>query len=316
MSRHLLSGLALFLVAVVISPTLRAQARTARDGVYSAAQATRGQAIYKDKCAPCHGEMLEGLLGPPLAGDEFLKAWANQPLSELANKIEKTMPQSDPGSLMRPDVIDLVAHILQVGKFPAGQAALPAGDDALKLITLAPAGAAPAAALSPVASHATAVPPPSANLAQLMRGIFFPSSNIIFNVQGHDPGEKKDDKPYEPSSTGNFSWADWGAGIYSPWEVVDFAALAIADAAPLLLVPRRCENGRSAPVEREDWNKFALELIEAGKAAYKASQSRSQEAVSDVSNQLADACLHCHEVYRDKPGGTTADPSNKAARCF
>jgi len=316
MSRHLLPGLALFLVAVVISPTLRAQARTARDGVYSAAQATRGQAIYKDKCAPCHGEMLEGLLGPPLAGDEFLKAWANQPLSELANKIEKTMPQSDPGSLMRPDVIDLVAHILQVGKFPAGQAALPAGDDALKLITLAPAGAAPAAALSPVASHATAVPPPSANLAQLMRGIFFPSSNIIFNVQGHDPGEKKDDKPYEPSSTGNFSWADWGAGIYSPWEVVDFAALAIADAAPLLLVPRRCENGRSAPVEREDWNKFALELIEAGKAAYKASQSRSQEAVSDVSNQLADACLHCHEVYRDKPGGTTADPSNKAARCF
>jgi len=316
MSRHLLSGLALFLVAVVISPTLRAQARTARDGVYSGAQATHGQAIYKDKCAPCHGEMLEGLLGPPLAGDEFLKAWANQPLSELANKIEKTMPQSDPGSLMRPDVIDLVAHILQVGKFPAGQAALPAGDDALKLIALAPAGAAPAGALSPVASHATAVPPPSANLAQLMRGIFFPSSNIIFNVQGHDPGEKKDDKPYEPSSTGNFSWADWGAGIYSPWEVVDFAALAIADAAPLLLVPRRCENGRSAPVEREDWNKFALELIEAGKAAYKASQSRSQEAVSDVSNQLADACLHCHEVYRDKPGGTTADPSNKAARCF
>ncbi|HEY3092646.1 MAG TPA: cytochrome c [Vicinamibacterales bacterium] len=316
MSRHLLPGLALFLVAVVISPTLRAQARTARDGVYSGAQATRGQAIYKDKCAPCHGEMLEGLLGPPLAGDEFLKAWANQPLSELANKIEKTMPQSDPGSLMRPDVIDLVAHILQVGKFPAGQAALPAGDDALKQIALAPTGAAPAAALSPVASHATAVPPPSANLAQLMRGIFFPSSNIIFNVQGHDPGEKKDDKPYEPSSTGNFSWADWGAGIYSPWEVVDFAALAIADAAPLLLVPRRCENGRSAPVEREDWNKFALELIEAGKAAYKASQSRSQEAVSDVSNQLADACLHCHEVYRDKPGGTTADPSNKAARCF
>jgi len=38
--------------------------------------------------------------------------------------------------------------------------------------------------------------------------------------------------------------------------------------------------------------------------------------VSDVSNQLADACLHCHERYRDKPGGTTADPSNKAARCF
>jgi gas vesicle protein len=215
-------------------------------------------------------------------------------------------------------VIDLVAHILQTGKFPAGRADLPATEDALTQVVLAPNAAAPAAAaLSPVASHGAPLPPPSANLAQLMRGIFFPSSNIIFNVQGHDPNEKKDAKPYEASASTNFSWADWGAGIYSPWEVVDFAGLAIADAAPLLLAPgRRCENGRAVPVNNDDWNQFVRELIEAGKAAYKASQTRNQETVSDVSNQLADACLHCHERYRDKPGGTTADPSNKAARCF
>ena len=298
------------------SPVIHAgQARAASAGVYSAAQATRGQAVFKDKCAACHGDMLEGLVGPPLAGDEFLKAWGNQPLSELVRKIQKTMPQTEPGSLTRPQAVDLVAHILQVGKFPAGQTALPDEEDALKQVTLAPAGA-PAATLSPVASHATAVPPPAANLGQLMRGIFFPSSNLIFEVQGHDPGEKKDGKPYEPGANDNFSWAQWGAGIYSPWEVVDFAALAIADAAPLLLVPRRCENGRAVPIERDDWNKFTLELIEAGKAAYKASQARNQELVSDVSNQLADACLHCHEVYRDHPGGTPADPSNKAARCL
>jgi mono/diheme cytochrome c family protein len=316
MSRRLLAAVALAIFALTTaSVVVRAgQVRTAREGVYSDAQATRGQAVFKEKCAVCHGEMLEGLLGPPLAGDEFLKAWGNQPLAELVNKIQKTMPQSEPGTLTRPQAIDLVAHILQVGKFPAGQAALPEGEDALKQVVLAPA-ASPAAALSPVASHAVALPPPTANLAQLMRGIFFPSSNIIFNVQGHDPGEKTDAKPYEPSANGNFSWADWGAGIYSPWEVVDFAALAIADAAPLLLTPRRCENGRAAPVDRDDWNRFTLELIDAGKAAYRASQMRNQEMVSDVSNQLADACLHCHEVYRDKPGGTTADPSNKAARC-
>src|SRR5258705_10911570 len=224
--------------------------------------------------------MLEGLLGPPLGGDEFQKGGGNQPLAELVNKIQKTMPQSEPGTLTRPQAVDLVAHILQVGKFPAGQAALPEGEDALKQVVLAPAAASPAAALTPVASHA--VPPPSANLAQLMRGIFFPSSNIIFNVQGHDPGEKKTDAPYEPSATGNFSWADWGAGIYSPWEVVDFAGLAIADAAPLLLAPgRRCENGRTVPVERDDWTKFTMELIEAGQAAFKASQARTQELGND-----------------------------------
>jgi hypothetical protein len=147
-----------------------------------------------------------------------------------------------------------------------------------------------------------------------MRGIFFPSSNLIFNVQTHDPGEIKTGK-YEPAPNASFSWVDWGAGIYSGWELVDYAAVSIADAAPLLLAPRRCENGKPAPVEREDWIRFTNQLVEAGRAAYKASQSRNQEAVSEVSNQLADACLQCHEVYRDKPGGTTADPSNKAARC-
>ena len=61
--------------------------------------------------------------------------------------------------------------------------------------------------------------------------------------------------------------------------------------------------------------KERLALAEAGRAAYRASQTRKQEAVSEASNQLADACLHCHEVYRDKRGGTKTDPSNKAARC-
>jgi S-disulfanyl-L-cysteine oxidoreductase SoxD len=318
MWRHLISGFALLVAAAIASPTIHGQARTARDGVYTVSQATRGQAAFKEKCAACHGDMLEGLVGPPLTGDEFLKTWGNQPLSELVNKIQKTMPQTDPGSLMRPEVIDLVAHILQTGKFPPGGADLAAGDDALKQVLLSPGAAAPAAAvLSPVASHGAPLPPPSANLAQLMRGILFPSSNIIFNVQGQDPGEKKAGTPYEPSANANFSWADWGAGIYSPWELVDYAALSIADAAPLLLVPgRRCENGRPVPSDNDEWNQFTRELIEAGKAAYKASQTRSQDAVSEVSNQLADACLHCHERYRDKPGGTTADPSNKAARCF
>jgi len=258
--------------------------------------AMRGQAMFKEKCAVCHGDALEGVVGPPLKGDDFAKAWSNQ--SALVDKIQKTMPQDNPGSLTAAEVNDVVAFIVREG----GGAR--------------PAASAAAAPLAPVASHPAASFPPAANLAQLMRGIFFPSSNIIFNVQGHDPGEKKDGKPYEASATGAFNWADWGAGIYSPWEVVDFAGLAIADAAPLLLVPRRCENGRQAPVEKDDWNQFVRELVEAGRAAYKASQTRNQEAVSDVSNQIADACLHCHERYRDKPGGTTADPSNKAARCF
>ena len=83
----------------------------------------------------------------------------------------------------------------------------------------------------------------------------------------------------------------------------------------MLLVPRRCENGRAAPVERDDWVKFTREMVDAAREVYKAAQTRKQEPVSDATNVLADACLNCHVVYRDKEGGTAADPSNKAARC-
>ena len=49
------------------------QARPITAGVYSAAQATRGKALFTDQCAACHGEMLEGVVGPPLTGNDFLK---------------------------------------------------------------------------------------------------------------------------------------------------------------------------------------------------------------------------------------------------
>ena len=92
--------------------------------------------------------------------------------------------------------------------------------------------------------------------------------------------------------------------------------IALVDSAPLLLAPgRRCENGKPVPVERADWVRYTAELADAGRAAYRASQSRNREAVIELTNRIADACLQCHEAYRDKPGGTTFDPSNKAARC-
>jgi hypothetical protein len=232
--------------------------------------------------------------------------WDTRPLIDLVDKIEKTMPATNPGTLTHAQATDLVAHLLKSSAFPSGAAEL-GGDTMLKQITLpAPAGSVPGA------PTITSAKPPG-NMAQLMRGILFPSSNLLFQVQTYDPAAPK--TGYEPG-TASFSWVDWGSGIYSGWELVDYAAIAIAESAPLLLTPdRRCENGKPVPIDRPDWIRFTAELAEAGRAAYRASQSRNREAVSDVTNQIADACLHCHEVYRDKPGGTTADPSNKAARC-
>jgi hypothetical protein len=255
---------------------------------------------------------LGGGLGPPLSGSGFIAAWGAQPLWELARKIRNTMPENDPGKLTPSQTADLIAHLLQAGKFPSGRAELAADEKALNAIVLP---APPPQAVTPAASPAPAFPAVG-NLAQVMRGILFPSSNIIFNVQTNDPGAPVKPGPAGAGGSAGFSWVDWGAGIYKGWEIVDNAAVSVAESAPLMLTPgRRCENGRPVPVDRPDWIKFSHELAEAGRAAYKASQTRSQEAVSDATNQLADSCLHCHMVYRDKPGGKAGDPSNKAARC-
>jgi hypothetical protein len=83
-----------------------------------------------------------------------------------------------------------------------------------------------------------------------------------------------------------------------------------------MLTPgRRCENGKPVPVDDPRWIKFTQELFDAGVAAYKAAQTRNQETVSDATNVIADACLHCHEVYRDHPGARPGAPPNRAARC-
>jgi hypothetical protein len=96
--------------------------------------------------------------------------------------------------------------------------------------------------------------------------------------------------------------------------MVDYAAVAITESAPLMLTPgRRCENGKPVPVDRPDWIKFTQELAEAGRAAYRASQTRSQQAVSDSTTQLAESCSHCHQVYRDKRGPRGGGPGGAAA---
>lgn len=302
---------ALAFAGVFWTAIARAQ-QTAADGVYTDAQAARGQAVYVEQCQACHGATLAGGLGPPLAGAGFLRVWDTLPLADLVDKIRNTMPATNPGTLSRAQAADLVAHLLRANAFPAGPAELRADDSPAQIALVGPPGA-PRATVSSGATAQGADARPPGNLAQVMRGILFPSSNLIFNVQNSDPGEQK--MGWQPGAT-PFGWADWGAGIYSGWELVDYAAIALAESAPLLLSPdRRCENGKPVPVEREDWVQYTAELAEAGRAAYRASQSRNRDAVIEVTNQIAEACLQCHDVYRDKPGGTTIDPSNKAARC-
>ena len=256
-----------------------------------AQDATRGGTLYQQQCVSCHGDRLEGRSGPALAGGDFQSRW---PTSDLIDKIRNTMPQDNPGKLAAGQAADLAAYVQQ-----AGQA-------------VKNAGPTPASTTGPAATF-----PAVGNLSQLMRGVMFPNSNIIFTVQTHDPGEKKKAGD-SASAAGGFNWTMWGSDLYSGWEIVDYASIALADSAPLLLTPgRRCENGKPVPVDDPDWIRFTKEMAEVGRAAYRASQTRNQEKVSDLSGDVADACLHCHQVFRDKirRGRPPADPSNKELRC-
>ena len=282
-------ALALFAGAFVY-----AQNRTAKDGVYTAAQATRGKSIFDMRCAVCHGEMLEGAAGPPLVGDVFLGPRNGQPVSELFDKIHATMPADAPGTLEPAQVADVVAFILQSNKFPAARAELVSTAAVLKQITLVAANPLPAAA----ASRSTLTFPVTGTVNQVMRGILFPSSNVLFDVQTQDPGAgSKGGTARGDASTTSTRYGD----VYSPWQVVDAAAISIAEIGPVLMQPRRCENGKPAPVDRADWQQYVEGVVEAGRAAYRASQMRSQDAVSDATNTISDACANCHRVYRDVP---------------
>jgi mono/diheme cytochrome c family protein len=304
------------------SPLAHAQApRTAQDGVFTDAQAARGQTLYGTRCASCHGDSLKGAQAPPLVGDAFVSNWQTQPLLDLVNKIRNTMPADGPGDLTPQQSADLTAHILKSGGFPAGRIELASADEALSRITW-PRKAVASAAGSAAAPAQGRVFPPLGNMAQLMRGIFFPNSNLIFTVQTHDPGAPAP-PPSNDKQAGGFSWTDWGAGIYGGWQLIDNAAIALADASPLMLTPGiRSENGRLAPVTDAAWIKFTEQMIAVARKTYRASQSRSQEAVSEATGDLSDACANCHQAYRDiripgrAQGSDPTDPSNKAARCM
>lgn len=269
------------ILSLLIIPGLFGFALMAQD-------ATRGGALYKQQCASCHGESLQGRSGPPLAGADFRSRWLT---AGLTDKIRNTMPQDNPGKLTPAQAADLAAYIQQATPNSAASTASAAG---------------------PKSDF-----PPAGNLSQIMRGIMFPNSNIIFTVQTHDPAEKK--KAGDAATAdGGFNWSMWGNDLYSGWEIVDYAAIALADSAPLMLTPgRSCENGKPVPVDDPDWIRFTKEMAEVGRAAYRASQTRNQEKVSDISGDVADACLHCHQVFRDRfrRGRGPGDPSGKELRC-
>ena len=92
---------------------------TVWDGVYTDAQAARGQAQYEATCRSCHRE-------GPRKDEAFMRDWQGTNLDGLFTQIKTTMPASAPSSLTDQAYVDIVAYVLQINAFPAGASELSA----------------------------------------------------------------------------------------------------------------------------------------------------------------------------------------------
>ena len=113
-----------YLIVVIVLAaglaTALAQApTTVLDGVYTHAQAERGEAVYSTSCIGCHeGQDADG---PELTGRVFLDRWREDKLEPLFTFIKTTMPGNAPGSLDDRAYADIIAFILEANGLPAGE---------------------------------------------------------------------------------------------------------------------------------------------------------------------------------------------------
>jgi mono/diheme cytochrome c family protein len=116
--------------AALLVITLGAAAqKSVKAGVYTAAQADRGQSVYRSKCASCHAPNR-------FTDDFFYQSFAGKPLWEMFDVISDSMPEDNPGSLKKEEYADVIAYLLKLNNFPAGTTDLPIDKEALSAIMM------------------------------------------------------------------------------------------------------------------------------------------------------------------------------------
>jgi mono/diheme cytochrome c family protein len=126
-------------ISIMVGAESAAPARSILDGVYSAAQVTRGRKGYDSLCARCHGETLGGGEDSPALVDQaFLEGWYGKSVGELVEYTWEEMPSDGPGDLSRKECTDITAYVLSVNDFPAGSRDLEPDLDVLNQILIIP----------------------------------------------------------------------------------------------------------------------------------------------------------------------------------
>ena len=96
-------------------------------GVYTKEQAKKGAKLYKTNCLICHDKKYF---------KPVLKTWEGRTLAMLYESMSTTMPETNPAGLPRQAYVDVLAYILSLSKYPAGDSKLDYRNDALESINI------------------------------------------------------------------------------------------------------------------------------------------------------------------------------------
>ncbi len=119
--------------------TTTTEGLNALSGIYTDEQVVEGEAIYSSGCASCHGKDARGTEGgSPLVGSVFQSRWQDKSIGALFEITKRTMPKSTPASLDDKSYAALVAFMLKINNYPAGNKQLASGKEELDKILFGP----------------------------------------------------------------------------------------------------------------------------------------------------------------------------------
>ncbi len=94
------------------------------------AQVTRGQQVFTQRCAGCHGPNGEGITAPALIGSKQALATYGKNAGDILNFAKTFMPANAPGSLPDADYVAVVAFVLKQNGLYSGPQPLTAASAA------------------------------------------------------------------------------------------------------------------------------------------------------------------------------------------
>lgn len=106
----------------------------ASDGWYAESQAKQGHLLFNNYCAECHRPDLTGAMGPPLKGKSFKDRWNGKSVEDLFTFEHTNMPEVNPGSMSKDQILLITAYILSKNDFPAGNT--PLSESMAKTLTI------------------------------------------------------------------------------------------------------------------------------------------------------------------------------------